>query len=195
MSKTSSIVFTAIAITFAFAANASASLLFTGNYNYSITGQTSAPSCTGASPIGGNSWTDNFASTSGSNSVSSDPVTFSICDGTPGFLEDGTFLITDGAGDSASGTFSGILTGNTIQDGTGGDIFDGDFIINSATGTYLANRYAAGNFAVVTGAVNTPAFTSGTIDFQQTPEPVSMLLCASGLVLLAGSRKLFAPRN
>jgi len=192
--RSGSILVSAVVCTLAFAANASASL-FTGNYNYGITGQTSAPACTTASPLGGNPWTDNFASTSGSNSVSSNPVTFSICDGTPGFLEDGTFLITDGGADWASGTFSGTLTRNTLLTGLGGDIFDGGFIITSASGTYLANRYAAGMFEVVTGAVNTPAFTSGTINFQQTPEPVTTLLCGSGLLLLAGSRKFLRRRS
>jgi hypothetical protein len=194
LSKKASVILSAVVFTLAFAGSASASL-FSGNYNYAITGQTSFPACTSASPIGGNSWTDNFASVSGSNTIASDPVTFSDCDGTTGFLEDGTFLMTDGTGDSAAGTFTGTLVGNTLSDGTGGDIFTGGFVITSATGYYAGTKYNAGSFEVVTGAVNTPAFVTGTFDFQETPEPVTTLLCGSGLALLAFSRKLLPRRS
>jgi len=163
--------------------------MFTGSYSYGLTGETSQPSCTSASPEGGNPWTDNFASTSGGNSISSAPVTFSICDGTPGYLEEGVFLISGGGGNSAAGIFSGTLTGNTLPNNTGGDIFNGAFIITSALGTYASLGGAVGNFEVVTGAVNTAAFATGTISFQQTPEPVTPLLCGSGLVALGFLRK------
>jgi hypothetical protein len=175
------------------AANGSASL-FTGNYSYGLTGETSNVSCLTASPEGGHSWTDDFAGT-GTNSISSDPVTFSICDGTPGFLEDGTFTITDGGGDSATGAFSGVLTGNTLPDNTGGDIFDGSFTITSAFGSYAATLGAQGSFEDVTGPVNTDAFATGTFDFQQTPEPVSALLAGSGFLLMGLSRKFLKQRS
>jgi hypothetical protein len=192
--KISGLIVTAVVFSLAFAANASASL-FTGSYNYGITGQSSFPACTTASPLAGNGLLDNFASTSGSNTIASDPVTFSDCDGTPGFLEDGTFLFTDGAGDLASGTFSATLTGNTLLNNTGGDIFTGSFLVTSATGYYAGTKFDAGSFQVVTGAVNTGAFTSGTFSFQQTPEPVTSLLCGSGLMLLAFSRKFLSRRG
>ena len=161
-----------------------------GAYAYGMTGQTGDAAC--AILYGGNPWTDNFQSTSGGNSIASDPVTFSICDGTPGFLDGGQFLVSDGTGDTLAGTFSGVLTGTSAG---GGDIFEGAISIVSETGHYTSVTESTGTFEVVTGQVGTPAFPTGTIDFQAVPEPVTATLAGSGLLLLSLSRKFLKPRR
>ena len=159
-----------------------------GSYTYSLTGETANVGC---SAYGGNPWTDNFGSTGGSNSIASDPVSFSICDGVTGQLAGGTFLISDGAGDSFAGTFSGVLTGIS---GGGGDIFDGSYAVTSETGYYSNATADSGTFSVTTGPVDSPTFATGTFDFESAPEPVPTALVGSGLVLLGFSLKRLKQR-
>ena len=163
--------------------------VITGNYTYSLSGGQSDASC--LAYTGSNGWRDDFSSTGGGNSISSAPVTFSICDHITGQLAGGLFLISDGSGDTFAGTFSGVLVGLSAG---GGDIFDGTFVETSSTGTYSSLTGVRGNLQDVTGQVNTPAFASGTFDFQSTPEPVPTALGGSGLVLLGLSRKLLKRR-
>jgi hypothetical protein len=177
----------ALILCLGFVPNASAATI-SGSYDYAITGETSNAGC---SAYGGNPWTDNFHSTSGGNSIASDPVSFSICDGNPGVLDGGLFLVTDSAGDYFNGTFTGLLTGIS---GGGGDIFDGSYIITTTAGYYSSLTVLSGALEVVTGQVNTPAFVTGTFDFQSAPEPVPAALAGSGLILLGLSRKLLKRR-
>jgi hypothetical protein len=167
-----------------FATNASAGSI-SGSYAYSMTSWAGDPGCLA---LGGDGARGYFNSTSGGNSIGvSDPVSFSICDGIPGFLEGGQFLIDSGSGNTLAGTFSGVLTGTSAG---GGDIFDGTVVWGAASGSYLSLTDRTGVFEVVTGEVNTPAFTTGTFDFTSAPEPVTTALAGSGLLLLSLSRKL-----
>ncbi len=179
--------FSALALSLGFAPNASAAAI-SGAYAYQYVSSTSA---TGCSAYGGNPWTDNFNSTGGGNSISSAPVSFSICDGVSGELAGGAFLVSDGLGDTFSGTFTGVLTGTSAG---GGDIFDGTFAETSASGTYASLTAVHGVLEVVTGQVETPAFLTGSFDFQSTPEPVPTALGGCGLLLMGLSRRLLKRR-
>jgi hypothetical protein len=154
-----------------------------GSYTYSLTGETSTPAC--QITYGGNPWTDNFASTSGGNSIASDQVTFSICDGTTGFLDDGTFSIVNGV-NALTGTFSGVLSGTTPSDD---DVFVGTILVTSATGYYSSVTIDTGTFLVITGQVGSPQFPTGTFQFDSTPEPATVVFAGSGLLLLGLFRK------
>jgi|SRR5271157_3397167 len=179
----------ALILCLGFAPGASAAVI-TGAYNYSLSGGQADAGCL-AYP-GSNGWRDNFQSTSGSNSISADPVSFSICDHINGQLAGGLFLVSDGAGDTFAGTFVGALVGLSAG---GGDIFDGAFAETSSTGYYSSLYKVYGTLEVVTGQVGSPAFTSGTFDFQSTPEPFPTALTGSGLVLLGWlSRRLLKRR-
>ena len=170
-----------------FVTNASADGII-GGYNYNYTSTIADASCTAPA----NGTRDNFVSTSGGNSV--DPsvsVSFSICDGATGLLVGGIFAIDDGGGNTLGGVFSGVLTGTS---GGGGDIFDGNFAVTSETGAYLSVTEPDGVLEVVTGQANTPAFLTGTFDFQSTPEPVTAALTGSALLLLGLSRKFLKRR-
>lgn len=177
----------ALVLCLGFAPNASAAAI-SGAYTYAYVGSTSD---TGCSAYGGNPWTDNFNSNGGGNSISSAPVSFSICDGVTGELARGEFLISDGSGDTFAGTFTGVLTGTSAG---GGDIFDGTFLESSSTGTYSSLTSLHGTLEVVTGQVETPAFLTGSFDFQSTPEPVPTALAGCGLVLLGLYRRLLKRR-
>jgi len=169
------------------ATNASASSL-TGSYDYAIQSQTTDAGCS-------SNTRDNFASTSGGNSInSSDTVTFSICDGTPGFLVGGEFEIDDSSADQIAGTFSGALTGT--EPGTDGNIYDGTITVTTQTGTY-SGVVDTGTFEVITnGPLNSPGFTSGTITLTSaTPEPVTTALTGLGLILLSVSRRFLKRRT
>ena len=177
----------ALILCLGFVTNASADGII-GGYSYSYTTTIADASCTAPA----NGTRDNFASTSGGNSVDpSDSVSFSICDGATGLLMGGRFLINDGGGNEFGGVFSGVLTGIS---GGGGDIFDGNFAANLQTGTYSSVTLPDGVFEVVTGQVNTPAFLTGTFDFESTPEPVTAVLTGSALLLLGLSRKFLKRR-
>lgn len=177
----------ALILCLGFVINASADGIV-GGYSYTYTNTIADASCTAPA----NGTRDNFVSTSGGNSIdASDSVSFSICDGATGLLVGGEFLINDGGGNEFGGVFSGVLTGIS---GGGGDIFDGNFAATLQTGTYLSVTYPDGVFEVVTGQVNTPAFLTGTFDFDSTPEPVTAVFAGSGLLLLSVSRKLLKRR-
>jgi hypothetical protein len=178
----------ALILCLCFATNASAGSI-SGAYNYSMSGFAADGNCP-VPPSDG--YRDYFQSTSGGNSIGvSDPVSFSICDGVPGLLAGGQFLIDSGSGDTLGGTFSGVFTGTSAG---GGDIFDGTVIWGAASGHYSSLTDRTGVFEVVTGAVGTSAFTTGTFDFYSVPEPVTTALAGSGLLLLSLSRKLLKRR-
>jgi hypothetical protein len=183
--------FSALILGLCFMTNASAGAI-TGSYLYTLTGETSMPVC--QTTYGGNPWTDNFASTSGGNSIAADPVTFSICDGTPGFLDDGQFSIVNGA-NTFTGIFSGVLEGASGSGPGGGDVFEGTISITSVSGYYSSVTEQVGTFEVVTGQINTPAFPTGSIDFESTPEPATFVFTGTGLLLLTLSRKFLKPRS
>jgi hypothetical protein len=191
VTRTAGLLVGALVILFGSVANMNASAV-NGSFSYAITGQTSQPTC--QSLYGGNPLRDNFSG-SGADSLNTpdtDAVTFSICDGITGFLEAGTFTVTDGA-NILSGVFSGTLVG-TIVNGQP-DTFDGNFSVTSATGDFAASGVAQGVFQVVTGAVGSQDFTSGTFDFQgTTPEPSTTMLAGAGLILMGLSRKLLKRR-
>ena len=189
MSKITGLVVSAFVLCFGFVGSAAAGSL-TGNYGYAITGQPTDSSCT---LLGGDGLRDTFDSNSGGNSIAADPVAFSICDGIDGYLEGGLFTISDGSGDSATGSFSGVLTGLSEE---GGDIFQGGFTLTSESGYYAGLTEDSGTFQVTTGPVNTQAFVTGTFEFAtDAPEPVTSMLAGSGLLLLGLSRKLRKPRG
>jgi hypothetical protein len=164
-------------------------------YNYTTTGADS--SCQGAGEKGAR---DNFSSSpspwGGSNTLGgSDTLTFSICHGNAG-LDGGEFTLTDGDY-TATGTFSGIATG--VSDDTGllpdggslfdGALFDGTFTITSADGVYASALGDVGDFEVNTGALNSCDQVNGEFAFQATPEPVSLLLGGSGVLLIALAKR------
>jgi len=171
------------------------SLPVSGSYTYGYTSTTNDASCT--APADGTR--DYFESTSGGNSISgSDPVAFSICDGAAGILDDGAFTLGTGP-NTATGIFTGVYVGlsdnpGTLPDGggslDGGALFDGTFTITSANGNYENVLGDVGTFEVNTGTLSTPGAVNGTFDFTSAPEPVSMLLAGSGLLLVGLSKKL-----
>jgi hypothetical protein len=160
-----------------------------GAYDYAYTNTTASASCSAYDGA-----RDNFASTSGGNSIdASDTVNFSICDGVTGLLVGGEFSIVDGDG-TLAGTFSGELVGAAGSGPGGGDSFDGTYTVTTDTGLY-AGVPAVGDIEVVTGNVNVESeYLTGSIDFQSTPEPMTMVLTGSGFLLLGLSRKFLKRR-
>jgi hypothetical protein len=167
-----------------------------GAYFYDYTTTLADSSC--GTPADGTR--DYFASIpgSGSNTISAtDTVAFSICDGATGILDDGEFTIGSG-GNTASGTFSGVYvgqssdsdpipSGGTLDDGA---LFDGTFTVTSADGYYAGTIGDAGAMEVNTGKTGQPYQVNGYFVFTTTPEPFSMLLGGSGLVLIGLAKKL-----
>jgi len=158
---------------------------FGGAYYYDYQTTVADPGC--GSPADG---TRNiFASIAGANSISStDTVTFSICHGATGILDGGEFTIGSGP-NTASGIFSGVYAGvstdpGTLPDGNpldGGSLFDGIFEITAADGYYAGELDDTGSVEINTGTGAEQV--NGYFTFT-TPEPVSMLLAGSGLVLM-----------
>jgi hypothetical protein len=161
------------------------------SYNYTSTGADS--SCQAAGDDGAR---NNFSSSpspwGGSNTLGgSDTLTFSICHGNAG-LDGGEFTLTSGD-DTATGIFSGVLVGisddtGLLPDGgslDGGALFDGTFTITSADGVYASALGDVGTFEVNTGALQSADQANGEFAFQATPEPVSLLLGGSGVLLMA----------
>jgi hypothetical protein len=168
-----------------------------GGYFYDYTSTGNDSSCVAPADL----TRDNFSSIPGfgSNSISAtDTVAFSICDGATGLLDDGEFTIGAGS-DTASGTFSGSYVGQSSNPGTipngggsldNGALFDGTFTIVSADGDYAGTEGDTGTMEVNTGTTNTAGQVNGYFSFTSTPEPVSMLLGGSGLLLIGLGRKL-----
>lgn len=167
-----------------------------GSYFYDYSTTLADSSC--GAPADGTR--DYFASIpgSGSNTISAtDTVAFSICDGATGLLDDGEFTIGTGA-NTASGIFSGVYvgqstdtdaipSGGTLDDGA---LFDGTFTVTSADGYYADTVGDAGTMLVNTGTTGEPYQVNGYFEFTTTPEPLSMLLGGSGLLLIGLARKL-----
>ncbi len=158
--------------------NASATTI-SGAYDYHYTSTIVDLACSSGAR-------DEFSSTSGNNSLSSDAMLFSVCHGVPNALGSGEFSISDGGTNTASGTFAGVLTGLSAGNG---DIFDGSFYITSESGYYSTVTASQGAFELVTGNVSTEAQLTGTFDFQSVPEPSAAILAVSGLVLAAVFRR------
>jgi hypothetical protein len=179
---------------FGLVSHASAGVI-NGAYTYSYTNTVADATC--VAPADGTR--DFFSSTGGGNSINPiAPVAFSICDGATGLLDSGDFTIGSGA-DTATGAFSGTFAGVSTNPGllpdggplAGGALFDGAFTIESATGIYAGTVGDYGAFVVNTGATDAASDQlSGTFTFTTTPEPVSMLMAGSGLLLIGLRKKL-----
>ena len=162
-------------------------------YDYSTT---LADSGCGAPADGTRDYFNSIAG-QGSNSISAtDTVAFSICDGAAGLLDSGEFTLGTGA-NTASGVFSAIYIGqssNTTPIPGGGSLnngalFDGTFTIVSADGYYASTAGDTGSIEVNTGTTGQPYQVNGYFTFTNAPEPASILLGGSGLLLIGMTLK------
>jgi hypothetical protein len=180
----SSLILASVTAVLGLATSASAGGI-SGAYAYSYAG--SSAGNTGdvnCSAPNGNGTYDTFTGAGGTTTNASDTISFSACNIPPSGLAVGTFIINDGDGNFISGDFEGTSGSEGVEDGV--------FTILAEGGTYSSITDGGGTFEdTITGGLG---IGTGNYVFSSTPEPVSVILTASGIVLI-GFRKKFRNRR
>ena len=170
------------------ASQAFASGISSGTVSYQFTGYSADSSCTSA-PAG--EQREDFTGTvnSADNSISNDPLTFSICND-PASYDGGVFSLTDSNFGTITGTLTGVDMGDTITAGVDYETVVGTFsVLTGADAGYTDSYYATTAENLTTGA-GTGEFLVGT------PEPGTTALAGLGLagvIAFAVKRRKAAP--